>query len=352
MKKLEETLKSIENDFLDEEKDVNISKKALAILEKRKPSLKDDIHTMEHPFFTLSTKLDLKMRKYTHNGNTVEIKPNIDGMPKVFDKDILIYCYRSIQEKINRSEKPLRKIRVIARELLKFINRGVSGREYIKLKEALDRLSGVRVKTTIETNKTRITEAFGLIDSYRVVEKSELDDRMIAIDISLSKWLFNSFLGGEILTISDEYFKIRKPLERRLYELARKHCGRQHKWDIGLELLHKKTGSTSELKLFRYKIIQIEKEQNIPDYYVTYLSSKDKVLFYPKEKFREFIKKHAPRPHIKPKTYENISKMFQENRHKADVYTYYEEWIVWMIGKEPPKNPDGAFHNFCKSKMN
>lgn len=33
-------------------------------------------------------------------------------------------------------------------------------------------------------------------------------------------------------------FRLRKPIEWRLYEIARKHCGGQADWLVGLELLH------------------------------------------------------------------------------------------------------------------
>jgi plasmid replication initiation protein len=35
---------------------------------------------------------------------------------------------------------------------------------------------------------------------------------------------------------------MRKPLERRIYELARKHCGRQDQWRVSVEVLHRKSG--------------------------------------------------------------------------------------------------------------
>jgi hypothetical protein len=31
------------------------------------------------------------------------------------------------------------------------------------------------------------------------------------------------------------FFRLRKSLERRLYQLARKHCGEQWEWAISLE---------------------------------------------------------------------------------------------------------------------
>jgi plasmid replication initiation protein len=68
---------------------------------------------------------------------------------------------------------------------------------------------------------------------------------MVAIELRLSDWLYNAILGREVLTLNRHYFRLSGGLERRLYELARKHCGHQVKWTIGVDLLHKKTGSTA-----------------------------------------------------------------------------------------------------------
>jgi plasmid replication initiation protein len=74
---------------------------------------------------------------------------------------------------------------------------------------------------------------------------------MIAVEVTLSKWLFNAVHAHEVLTINPDYFRLRKPIERRLYELARKHCGDQAFFVIGLELLQNKRGSKSALFEFR-----------------------------------------------------------------------------------------------------
>ena len=46
-------------------------------------------------------------------------------------------------------------------------------------------------------------------------------------------------------------------LERRIYELARKHCGRQASWSISLDTLLKKSGSQSSIKRFRQHVKEI-----------------------------------------------------------------------------------------------
>jgi plasmid replication initiation protein len=70
---------------------------------------------------------------------------------------------------------------------------------------------------------------------------------MVAIELTLSDWLYRAVCACEVLTLSSEYFRLDGGLEWRLYELARKHCGRQTSWAIGLDLLHKKTSSAASL---------------------------------------------------------------------------------------------------------
>ena len=57
------------------------------------------------------------------------------------------------------------------------------------------------------------------------------------IEVSLSEWVFNAISAREVLTLHRNYFRLRKPLERRLYEIGRKHCGQASEWKISLEKL-------------------------------------------------------------------------------------------------------------------
>ena len=97
------------------------------------------------------------------------------------------------------------------------------------------------------------------------------DGRMQGVEITLSDWIFSAInaKGKDILTISRDYFRLRKPLERRLYELARKCCGQNKKWHFRVKTLHERTGSTSTLKEFRRMLKNIietnTKHQHIPE---------------------------------------------------------------------------------------
>lgn len=71
----------------------------------------------------------------------------------------------------------------------------------------------------------------------------------------------NAIERSEVLTLHRDYLRLRRPLERRMYELRRKYCSRQSEWKISLELLRKKCGSTSKLKEFHRMVCEIV-EQN------------------------------------------------------------------------------------------
>ena len=118
-------------------------------------------------------------------------------------------------------------------------NRDTSGRAYQRMGDALARLSGTRIETNIETKGKRERRGFGLIDSWSVIER-DLDNRMIAVEVTLPEWLYRSVESKHVLTLSRDYFRLRKPLNRRIYELARKHCGAQSKWSVSLPTLHLK----------------------------------------------------------------------------------------------------------------
>src|SRR5574337_954632 len=46
-----------------------------------------------------------------------------------------------------------------------------------------------RITTDIRTNGVRQREGFGIIDSWKIIEKNSNDGRMVAIELRLSAWL-------------------------------------------------------------------------------------------------------------------------------------------------------------------
>jgi plasmid replication initiation protein len=159
-------------------------------------------------------------------------------------------------------------------------NKPTGGKKYQRLQDALERLRGTLIKTNIKTGGQRVKEGFGIVDSWMIIEKSPDDDRMIAVEVGLSRWLFNAVQAHEVLTINSDYFRLRKPIERRLYELARKHCGDQAHFSIGVELLQEKCGSKSALFEFRRALREIMASDTLPDYRLELDDNRDQAVFY------------------------------------------------------------------------
>jgi plasmid replication initiation protein len=179
------------------------------------PYFKDDMASMEHPVFSLTTHADKRLLRYEHNGNSITIKPGYDGLPTIHDKDILIYCASHLRAAITSGEMPSRTVRFTAHDFFVSIGRDIGGDSYERFRESLRRLSGTRIETNIKTGRVRIEEGFGLIDVWRAV-KEDTSGRVIAVEIELSKWLYNAILSNELLTISPDYFNLRNPMERRI----------------------------------------------------------------------------------------------------------------------------------------
>src|SRR5208283_2947548 len=243
-------------------------------------ALKDDRHSMEHPMFSLSKKPDKRIRRYEHNGISVTVTPSVLGLATIWDKDILIYAVSQLVEAFNQGRRDVGPcVRITAYDLLVATNRYSGGKNYEQLAEACRRLTGTRIETDIRTNGVRQREGFGLLDGWKIIERHPNNGRMVAIELRLSDWLYNAVLACEVLTLNRDYFRISGGLDRRLYELARKHCGNQAKWTISTKLLHKKSGSRATIVKFREMLKRTATDDCLPDYRVTYDTETDQAMF-------------------------------------------------------------------------
>ena len=312
---------------------------------------KADMASMEHPIFSVSTKPDHKERRYENGAHWVAIKPSGDGLATVHDRDILIYCISQIMAALNDGREVSQVVRFKAYDLLQATNRGTDGRGYQQLRAALARLRGTTIETNITTNDLEVLEGFGLIDSYKIVRETR-DGRMLDLELKLSDWVFNAIRANEVLTIHRDYFRLRKPLERRIYEIARKHCGQQASWRIGLQKLQNKCGSASTLKEFRRLIRNIVEQDalhgHLPDYSIRLDDNADMVQFTKRAKAGQGGQQ-AMLPLMRIDSIRLKGDTMLEAKQVApgwDVYHLENEWRAWM--KEPPRHPDKAFIGFCR----
>ena len=242
------------------------------------PYFRDDMASMANPLFALKAG-DTRTIRYEQNQVKTEISANAEyGRATIFDKDIWIFAISKLMQAKFEGKEINNAIEFSAAEFFKATNRGKGGKQFEMFKDALNRLRGTSILTEIETGGQRSASGFGLLDGWEVIEENDKKYPLRVI-IELPHWLYRSITKDEVLPISKDYFRLRKPIDRRVYEIARKHCGKQPSWKISLELLHRKTGATMVFKNFRIAINSLAQANVLPDYCIEYDRKSDMVTF-------------------------------------------------------------------------
>ncbi|MFO7854251.1 MAG: replication initiator protein A [Paracoccaceae bacterium] len=310
---------------------------------------KGDMGSMEHPVFTLSTKPDMRPRRYQRGENWIEVSPSRHGLATVHDRDVLIYCISQCMAALNEGRSVSRRLRFRAFDLLVATNRQTSGRGYDLLKDALRRLQGTQIETNIRQGGKEYFRVFGLIDAAEIVKETR-DGRMLDVEITLSDWVFDAIENNHVLTLDRSYFLLRKPLERRLYELARKHCGAQPSWRVGLETLREKCGSGSSAKEFRRLIAKIIEDDaqhdHMPRYSVAF--DGDNLVVRPK---RNVLPEQLSRSAAALRVSDEARERCRSIAAGWDIHALEADWRAWVDEKDiVVKGADAHFTAFCRRR--
>jgi plasmid replication initiation protein len=304
---------------------------------------KDDMASMEHPFFSLSTRPDRRILNYAHNGVEITIVPSVKGLATLFDKDILIYCISQLMAALNAGREVTRHLALTAHDLMVATNRETSGDGYTRLREAFERLAGTRITTNMMAGGQEVTTGFGLIESWQIVRATK-GGRMVQVAVTISEWLFRAVLSKSVLTLNRDYFRLRKPLERRVYEIARKHCGRQPEWRIGMGVLAHKSGSASPLRVFRKMIRDMIEANHLPDY--TLAEEPGDIVCVTR---RDQVILPGEGPVLKSATIESARLLMPG----WDIYALEADWReMWQQSGRPAlRSPDAAFLGWLKKRV-
>lgn len=309
---------------------------------------RDDLASMEHPLFSLVPNPERRELVYETKTARVEINPSVKGLPTIFDKDILIFCISRLMDAKNRGEKISKNMRFSAHDLLLSSRRPTGGAEYNRLRDAFVRLQGTQFVTNIKTGSKATERMFSLFDEAGFVfDMSGKKMRVKHCEVVLSDWLMRSIEANEVVQIAPEYFDLRKPLERRLYEIARKHCGNQKAWSIRLEKLQAKTGSNTALKQFRRYVRQVIERDNLP-FYRLELDEEDKVTVRPRSAAVEY----APEIRLPDWAEEQAREIAREKGR--DYHAMRADFVSWaqkMTAEgNPPDNAGAAFVGYAKKQ--
>jgi plasmid replication initiation protein len=222
---------------------------------------------MAYPFFSLSKSKRMIPIDFRTGSVTVRVEGTIEhGLATIWDADVLIWAASQIVEARDAGIRSSRLMAVTPYEILRFIGRGTSLRDYQRLKAALDRLQSTSVATSIRQPTARRLHRFSWINEW--TERADDRGRPLGIELILPDWFYTGVLDASlVLTIDVNYFRLTGGIERWLYRLVRKHGGWQRAgWRFDFAHLHRKSGSLARFTDFACDLRRIVARQPLPGY--------------------------------------------------------------------------------------
>ena len=222
---------------------------------------------MTYPFFSLSKSHRVTPIDFRMGDVAIRVEATAEhGMASIWDADVLICAASQLVEARDRGLRASRLMTATPYEILTFIRRGTSVRDYHRLKAALDRLQSTTVATTLRQPTERRMHRFSWVNEWK--ERADANGRPLGIELIIPDWLYAAVLNDAlVLTIDRAYFQLTGGLERWLYRIARKHAGRQPGgWCFEVSHLHLKSGSLSPLKRFAFELRDITRRQPLPGF--------------------------------------------------------------------------------------
>lgn len=313
--------------------------------------LKDDMASMEHPFYSLSKKPDREPRRYEYGDKWIEFRPSIKGLPTIYDKDLIIYAISQLIAGMKKGRTISKRVKIDPYAFLVFTQRGVGGRDYDALCDSLDRIDGTRFRTNILFEGTRTDEWMGIIDGAKM-ETDERTGKIRSLELKLSDMVIATVERMQVLTLHRDYFRLSRPIERRIYEIARKSVGQDESWSFLMTTLHRKSGSKGTLREFRRQMKPLIEGDYMPDYRIVYDGHADKITFINRKTQRDVDGAASPALLASPMRLASDTHS-AARRHAPgwDVHVLEDEWREWVHQKGiEVKEPDGHFLSFCKNR--
>ena len=228
---------------------------------------RDSQDLMAYPFFSLAKSKRLAPIDFRAGPISIRVEAVPEhGMATIWDADVLIWAASQIVHARDAGLKTSRLMAATPYEILTFVVRGASARDYQRLKAGLDRLQSTTVATSIRQPAERRRHRFSWINEWK--ETADAHGRALGVEMILPDWFYVGVLDDAlVLTIDRDYFALTGGIERWLYRLVRKHGGRQeYGWSFDFAYLHAKSGSLSPIKHFAYDLRDIVRRQPLPGY--------------------------------------------------------------------------------------
>src|ERR1700737_1666787 len=142
---------------------------------------------MAYPFFSLAKTHRTTPIDYRMNDIAIRVEAVLDhGMATIWDADVLIWAASQIVEARDAGLRTSRLMAATPYEILTFVGRGTSSRDYARLKAALDRLQSTTVATSIRQTSERRRHRFSWIDEWK--ETADANGRPLGIELTVPDW--------------------------------------------------------------------------------------------------------------------------------------------------------------------
>jgi plasmid replication initiation protein len=229
---------------------------------------RDGLDLMSVPIVSLAKGRRVEPIVFRRGDVSVEVSapPHI-GIATIWDLDVLLWAISQLNDAVDRGETPPPTIHAHAYDILKAVKRGTGGREYLGLREALDRLVATTIRTTIRSTSKR-GETFGLLERVGWVEDET--GRLKHVSLTVPHWLHSAVMDRRVLALDPRYFEMTSGMGRWLYRVARKKAGdREDGWRWTLAELHARSGVTRPLRSFASDLRKLVKANTLPEYWLT-----------------------------------------------------------------------------------
>ena len=238
-----------------------------------------DLFALEFPLFSLKLdKLALDYEFTSKNGITITLHSTTSGRATIQDADLWLYCISKMMQLIYEEKTLTRRIVFNGYDYLKKTGRETAGPNYKQIIKSLERLKGTILKTNKTIETWEVGAGLGLLDSYEYI-KDRKTGKIIQIEVVLPQWLYRYLVNKKVVAIDPEYLDL-KPLEKRLYQIAKFHCRNDSLNNtFKLDYFAKKVGSSEALRNFRSKVKKIKEKQPLPDFLINYDKEEDKIWF-------------------------------------------------------------------------
>jgi len=230
-------------------------------------SMRDQRDLMSQPFFSLAKGRRTAPILYEAGGIRVEVHGFPEhGMATIWDADVLIWAASQIVEAADQGLRTSRFFRFRPYQLLIAIGRGPGQSQYLRLKQALQRLQSTVVLTTIRHGVNWRRMQFSWINEWE--ELVDARGQCHGVEFVLPEWFYRGVLDRSlVLTIDPVYFALIGGIERWLYRIARRHAGHQPQgWAFELRHLYAKSGSAARFSDFALDLRRIAARQSLPGY--------------------------------------------------------------------------------------